>query len=173
MELSLRRIDWEEWTVTLVLIPACAYFLLVDYGTRGWAGAPWLLLHSLDLIVHEAGHFFFRFFGQTMMIAGGSLLQILLPAIVAWSALTWGSRAGFQLGGFWLGQSLIDVSVYAADAKARALPLIGGLSDDYHDWYNLLRPIGWLDHAEAVGTAFVVAALIVWAVALSAPRWTA
>lgn len=173
MDLSIRRIDWEQWTITIALIPACAYFLLVDFQAGGWAGAPWLLFHSLDLIVHEAGHFFFRFFGETMMTAGGSLLQILLPAIVAWSALSWGSRGGFQLGMFWLGQSLVDVSVYAADAYARQLPLIGGLSSDHHDWYNLLAPIGWLEHAEAVGFAFVVAALAVWIVGLTAPKWTA
>ena len=173
MQLALRRIDWEEWTVSLALVPACAYFLLVGFGARSWAGAPWMLMHSLDLIVHEAGHFFFRFFGETMMIAGGSLLQLILPGLIAWSALTWGSRAGFQLGMFWLGQSLVDVSVYAADAKARALPLIGGLSSSHHDWYNLLRPHGWLDQAEAIGAAFVVAAVAVWLVALSAPRWTA
>ena len=83
MDLSIRRIDWEEWVITIALVPACAYFLLVDFHAGGWSGAPWLLFHSLDLIVHEAGHFFFRFFGETMMIAGGSLLQILLPAIVA------------------------------------------------------------------------------------------
>lgn len=169
----MRRVDWENWAVSLALIPACAYFLLVDFDAQGIAGAPWLLFHSLDLIAHEAGHFFFRFFGRTMMIAGGSLLQILLPGIIAWSALTWGSRAGFQLAMFWLGQSLIDVSVYAADAQARRLPLIGGLSRSHHDWYNLLQPIGWLEHAEAVGLAFVVAALVVWVVALSAPKWTA
>lgn len=167
------RIDWENWTVTFVLVPACAYFLFVDWDAPGLVGAPWLLFHSLDLLVHEAGHFFFQFFGRTMMIAGGSLLQILLPGIVAWSALTWGSRAGFQLGMFWLGQCLIDVSIYAADAEARAIPLIGNLSRDHHDWYNLLQPIGWLEHAEAVGMAFVVAALLMWAVGLSAPRWTA
>ena len=173
MELSIPRVDWEKWTVTLAMLPVCAYFLLVDWDAGGLVGAPWLLAHSLDLIVHEAGHFFFRFFGRTMMIAGGSLLQVLLPGIVAWSALTWGSRAGFQLGMVWLGQSLIDVSVYAADAKARAIPLIGRLGPESHDWYNLLAPIGWLDHAEAVGLAFVVAALIAWGVGLSAPKWTA
>ncbi|OZC03197.1 hypothetical protein [Rubricoccus marinus] len=173
MTLAGRTLDLERWVVSLALVPACAYFLWVDFGARGWAGVPWMLFHSMDLIVHEAGHFFFRFFGRTLEIAGGSILQVLLPAIVAWSALTWGSRVGFQLGAFWTGQSLIDVSVYAADAKARSLPLLGNLSRESHDWYNLLAPIGWLDHAEAVGVAFVIAALAVWALALSAPKWTA
>ncbi|MEM6328288.1 MAG: hypothetical protein AAF791_14330 [Bacteroidota bacterium] len=173
MDLALRRIDWENWTVTLVLLPACAYFLLVDWNAGGLLGTPWMLMHSLLLIPHEAGHFFFRFFGEWMMFAGGTILQLALPAIIAWSALTWGSRAGFQLGAFATGVSFLDVAPYAADAQARQLPLLGGLSDTYHDWYNLLSPLGMLDHAEAVGTAFVIGGLLVWAVALSAPKWTA
>ncbi|MEM1055019.1 MAG: hypothetical protein AAGI52_05795 [Bacteroidota bacterium] len=167
------RVDWEEWTVTLAMLPVCAYFFFVDWNAGGLIGLPWFLFHSLNLIAHEAGHFFFRFFGEWMMFAGGSILQVALPGIIAWSALTWSSRAGFQLGMVWVGQSLLDVSVYAADAKARALPLLGGLSHDYHDWYNLLKPLGMLDHAGAVAMGFVIAALVVWAIGLSAPKWTA
>lgn len=170
MDLTLPR---TEWTVSLALLPGCAYFLLVDFGTGGWAGAPWLLFHSLDLIIHEAGHAIFSPFGETLMVAGGSILQVALPALVAWSALTWGSRAGFQMGAFWTGQSLVDVSVYAADAQARALPLLGGMSESYHDWWRLLGAAGLLDHAELVGALFVASGVVVWAVALSAPRWTA
>jgi hypothetical protein len=40
-------------------------------------------LHGINLIFHEAGHILFMPFGRFMKILGGSLNQILIPAIVS------------------------------------------------------------------------------------------
>ncbi len=37
-----------------------------------------------------------------------------------------------------MGQNLTDVALYISDAWARSLPLIWGMSEDAHDWWNLL-----------------------------------
>ena len=171
MPLALSRVDWSEWSLSVLLVPACAYVLAVPWDAGGWVGAPWLLMHSMCLLVHEAGHFLFRWFGEWMMFAGGSILQLALPALIGWSALTWGNRVVVQLGFFWLGQSFVDVSVYAADAQARTLPLIGGLGDDAHDWYRMLEPLDLLGHAELIAAALVACGVAAWAFALAAPRW--
>ena len=50
---------------------------------------------------------------------------------------------------FWTGQSLTDVAIYAADGRARALPLLAdGL---IHDWSYILGRLGLLQSAEMVG----------------------
>lgn len=50
---------------------------------------------------------------------------------------------------FWTGQSLADVAIYAADGRARALPLLAeGL---IHDWSYILGRLGLLQSAETVG----------------------
>ena len=38
-------------------------------------------IHLIILYIHEAGHFFFRMFGETMYILGGSIMQVLVPFV--------------------------------------------------------------------------------------------
>lgn len=155
----------------LWLLPVCAYFVIVPYGTQGWLGVPWLLVHSFNLIIHEAGHFFFRFFGELMMFAGGSLIQVLFPLAFLSTAIRTDSKWGAQLSLLWLGQNFIDVSVYAADAVLRQLPLIGGLGVEAHDWYNILWRLDLLEHTPLIAGLIYFCAFPVWALMLAAPRW--
>jgi hypothetical protein len=39
------------------------------------------LVDSLDLPIHEAGHPLFGFFGEFIGFAGGTLMQLLVPAV--------------------------------------------------------------------------------------------
>jgi len=159
------------WWFSAALVPACVYFLVVDYGTPGLAGLPWFVVHSTNLLPHEAGHFFFRFFGEWMMYAGGSLMQLIFPGFFIAYCLTNGLRPWLQCSLGWLGQSFIDVSVYAADAQARSLPLIGGIGRENHDWWNMLIMTGTLHHTELIAGLLVAAGILVWVVMLAVPRW--
>ncbi len=93
------------------------------------------VIDTINLFIHEAGHLFFRMFGQTISILGGSLLQCLLP--LALTIVTWREKprqAAYPA--FWLGGNLVNVSVYVADAPYKNLRLIKeGL---IHDWNWLL-----------------------------------
>jgi hypothetical protein len=71
----------------------------------------------------------------------------------------------------WLGQSFIDVSVYAADAQTRAIPLIGGIGPENHDWWNMLIMTGALHHTPVIAGALVAAGVLVWLVMVAVPRW--
>ena len=168
---SRQRFLIGQYASGLWLLPVCAYFVIVPYGTPGLLGLPWLLVHSFNLIIHEAGHFFFRFFGELMMFAGGSLIQILFPLAFLSTALRYDSKWGAQLSLLWLGQNFIDVSVYAADAVLRQLPLIGGLGAESHDWYNILWRLGLLEHTPLIAGLIYCGAFLAWALMLAAPRW--
>jgi len=101
-------------------------------------------IHLPNLIFHEAGHVIFMPFGQFMMILGGSLMQLIVPAVIIYVFLVREHdlyAASIWL--WWLGQNLTDVALYISDAGARALPLIGGMSEEAHDWGNLLT-MTWL-----------------------------
>lgn len=166
-----QRVLVGQYAPGLWLLPVCAYFAVVPYGETGVLGLPWLLVHSANLLAHEAGHFVFRFFGELMMIAGGSILQLLLPCAFLSTALRTDSKVGAQLSLVWLGQNWIDVSVYAADAVDRSLPLLGGLGAESHDWHNLLVRLGLLEHTAWIAGGMVVCAYAVWALMLVVPRW--
>lgn len=106
-------------------------------------------LHGVNLVFHEAGHLIFGFFGQFVAVAGGSLNQVLVPAICAAAFLRTRQRASAAVALFWTGESLCDVAVYAADGRAMALPLLAdGL---IHDWNWMLGHAGLLQRAETIG----------------------
>ena len=106
-------------------------------------------LHGVNLVFHEAGHVIFGFLGEFIAVAGGSLNQVLIPAICAAAFLRTRQPASAAVAVFWTGQSLADVAVYAADGRAMALPLLAeGL---IHDWNYLLGRMGLLPRAEAIG----------------------
>lgn len=114
------------------------------------------IINAIDFGIHELGHFLFIFLGEFMTIAGGSIMQILFP--VVWMGIAiqrkWYFAAGLCL--VWVGLSIIDVSVYAADAEVRLLPLVsmGGDYDSAHDWYQLLTRLDVLDQTNQIA-AFI------------------
>ena len=46
---------------------------------------------------------------------------------------------------------MTDVALYISDASARSLPLIGGMSEEAHDWGNLLTMMDMLEYDHALG----------------------
>ena len=115
-------------------------------------------IHGIDLVFHEAGHVIFGFFGEFIAVAGGSLMQVLIPVITTVAFLRTRQWASAAVTLFWTGQSVTDVAIYAADGRARALPLLA--EGMIHDWHYILGRLGLLQSAEAVGRLiFVLGAL--------------
>ncbi len=102
------------------------------------------LLHLVNLPFREAGHVFFRPFGQFMTSLGGSMGQLLMPLICLLTLLLkTRDPFGAAVCGWWFGENLLDMAPYIGDARAGQLPLIGGNfghSSPYgfHDWEYLL-----------------------------------
>ncbi|MDX1530378.1 MAG: hypothetical protein R3362_02510 [Rhodothermales bacterium] len=165
------RLWLQTWGTSLALLPFCVVFAVPEYDADGLGGTLRFLVHSLNLLPHEAGHFVFRFFGTFLMYAGGTLLQLFLPGLFVFQSLYHDHRLGLQLSLLWLGQSFVDVSAYAADAQARALPLLGNLGPEHHDWWNVLSTLGLLEHTPLVAGALYGCAFLCWAAMLAAPRW--
>lgn len=149
--------------VKLILtLVACAYFW---YCARTYM--DWHLLDSVNLIFHEAGHTLFAFLGEFGRIAAGSAFQVFVPLFISLYFLYSGQPIASGLVSMWIGQSLLNVSVYARDAETMALPLLGGDSV-VHDWNYLLGKLSLLDSVDVVanwilvsGFAFIVMGTIV------------
>ncbi len=112
---------------------------------------PGSFLHWIDLAFHEAGHLVFAPFGRTLMLLGGTILQLAVPAALCGYFLKQRSPFSAAFCLFWFGENFIDVSVYMADARALRLPLVGG---GEHDWNNLFYQFGLLaeDRVSAIAT---------------------
>ena len=150
------------WWLSLVILPASAYFLSA-YG-------EYTFMDAADLVIHEAGHVFFAFFGEFIRFAGGTLMQILLPSgLLLWFAVrSWTYGSQFSL--FWLGQNCLNISRYAADAREQALPLLGGKMVR-HDWSYMLGELGLLEQDQLVGHFFIVLAVFAFLAAVVLPRF--
>ncbi len=127
-------------------------------------------LDIVDLPIHETGHLLFRPFGEFMTIAGGSLLQVIFPAVFV-GYFVWHLKyfsAAIVL--FWVGQSVLNVYVYAADAQVMQLVLLSGFTGSegsFHDWNYMLTSLGLLDSTKivaglirALGTLTIIAAAV-------------
>ena len=125
-------------------------------------------LDNVDLPIHETGHLIFRLFGEFMMVAGGSLFQVIFPAVFV-GYFFWQQKyysAAIVL--FWVGQSIINVWVYAADAVVMQLVLTSGFTGSegsFHDWNYLLTQTGLIGSTKTVagiirfaGTLVIIAA---------------
>lgn len=119
--------------LTVVMIQALGY-----YWQDSLKPMPRLLwvFRTIEVYLHEGGHFISSPFGETLMIFGGSFWQIMLPLLLFGFAVFERSRlAPFPL--FYAGLCAMDVSYYARDAMFRIQPLIGGMHKNMHDWFRL------------------------------------
>ncbi len=150
----------KRWIPSVIMLPVMIWFVL----NRGKYG----FIDNADLVIHEAGHFFFMFFGKFIYTAGGTLMQIILPSIIAWYFFSHNYRTGVQFSLLWLGQNFINISVYAADAYAQKLPLLGG-NKIYHDWHYLLGELNILSLDTEVGYLFFGTAVLIFIFTLLLP----
>lgn len=141
------------------------YFLWIAYTPMQGS-----FLDLVDLPIHETGHLLFRLFGEFMMIAGGSLFQIILPAVFVGYFIWHYKYYSAAIVLFWVGQSVLNVYVYAADAQVMQLVLISGFTGSegsFHDWNYMLSRLGILESTKTVaglirgiGTLTIIAAAI-------------
>lgn len=152
--------------VTLAGFLGVASFALLIVFARLKSGEGWVpILDSANLVIHEAGHPLVGIFSGHLAVYGGTLFQLLFPALVAWHFHRRGEAVGLAFGLVWLGESLLNVARYMADARAQLLPLVGG---GEHDWTEILSRWGVLEADTRIAgfTAFLG-----WSLMLGALVW--
>lgn len=154
---------FKRWIPSILIFPVALYWIF----NRGEYG----LIDNADLVIHEAGHVFFSFFGKFIYTLGGTLMQIIIPSIIAGYFLRNRYRTGVQFSLLWLGQNFINISVYAADARAQVIPLLGG-KKVYHNWRYLLNEMGILEYDQTVGYIFFGTAILIFITSLLMPLLT-
>ena len=149
---------WKQTARRLIALGLGVYVVWLAFGYR------YHFLDGVNLLIHEAGHVVFSPLGQTLAVAGGTILQLLFP--LAFVAYFWQRAQRFEAAicGVWASESLMYTARYLADAQAQELPLIGG---HLHDWNYLLGQAGLLELAEGIGTglhmvASLAAIVCVW-----------
>jgi len=122
------------------------YFMYCALNAQNWH-----FIDNVDLIIHEAGHWIFIFFGQTISIVGGSFNQVLIPFVFSVYFFLRRDFYSASIVFMWFGYNFVNVSVYVADALYMNLPLLGGDSV-IHDWNFLLEKFDLLNQAHLFGS---------------------
>ena len=107
-----------------------------------------VLICNPDLVVHEGGHNLFGWFGPTLGLWGGTLLQWLVPFLLAVYFFTQRQTTGFVFCLFFFFENWLYTATYMADARAQALPLVTTGDPDFveHDFYAIFSSLGVLNH---------------------------
>jgi hypothetical protein len=121
------------------------------------------LLDGVDLAIHETGHLVFAPFGEFVGFLGGTLGQLLMPAIFIAYFWRQRDRHAASIALWWVAQNLWNISVYVADARTEELPLVGG---GEHDWAYLLGRLGWLSHDAQLSRAIWLIGVALYVVAV-------
>lgn len=137
-----------RWKLSFAVLLSL-YYIHYLQGDSAHIYATWNIIDSLDLVIHEAGHFIFMFFGQFIHVLGGSLTQILIPIIFAGYFFFRREYFSSSILLFWVGQNIINVSIYLGDSVAQQLPLLGG-DGVMHDWNYLLSTSGLLNYTNTL-----------------------
>jgi hypothetical protein len=145
--------DWRP-VPRAILIVASAFYLLFLYQAARGSGV--LLMMDLVFVpIHEGGHLLFRFFGEFLAVAGGTILQLSVPLMLAAFFIFQRQIPGTAFCLFFFFEQFLPIATYMADARAQELPLLTVGDGDYviHDWAYLFGRLGVLEHDTAIAHA--------------------
>ena len=152
----LREIRESEWVP--VSRPAgiawlCFYALFLLYALL--SSESFLLIDNVNLVIHEGGHLLFSWGGDTLTLYGGTLLQWLVPFLLAAYFYTQRQTTGYVFSLFFFFENWRYTSFYMADARAQVLPLVGvgggGDDENMHDFFRIFTQLGVLNHDTQIG----------------------
>jgi hypothetical protein len=145
--------DWRPVHRWILFIAAAFYLLFLYQAAR--ASGPFLVIEVVFVPIHEGGHLLFRFFGEFLAVAGGTILQLAVPLMLAMLFIFQRQIPGTAFCMFFFFEQFLPISVYMADARAQDLPLITVGDSDYviHDWNYLFGRLGVLDHDTQIAHA--------------------
>src|SRR5215472_4460558 len=169
--MRLPEIDWKPVSRIAFFGWMAFYILLLIFLAAHFSSHTFI--DNAHLPIHEGGHLLFGWFGETLGLWGGTLLQLLVPALLAASFAVRRELPGTVFCTFAFFHSLTGVATYMADALRLELPLVtvGGSGDEAeHDWVRIFSSVGVLPHAIQIGN---VTRLIAWAGMLGSVAWFA
>jgi hypothetical protein len=145
--------DWRPVNRAVLIIAGAFYLLFLFQAARG-SGA----LLTIDLVfvpIHEGGHLLFRFFGEFLAVAGGTILQLAVPLMLAAFFVFQRQIPGTAFCIFFFFEQSLPIATYMADARAQELPLltVGDGDDVIHDWNYLFGRLGVLKHDTQIAHA--------------------
>ncbi len=143
--LDVYRQPWKPVAAPAVFISAIIYtwFLIFAFTHSG----DMFFIDNVNLPIHEGGHLIFGMFGwEELMVWGGTIMQLLVPFLLAAGFAYRREIPGTAFCAFMFFENFLNVATYMADARELDLPLVTTGPADYveHDWAHILGHLGLL-----------------------------
>jgi hypothetical protein len=138
---------YDPWKpVSQPVVAAWLVFYIVFLAYAYSAHGGFLFIDSANLVVHEGGHNLFRWFGPTLCLWGGTLLQWLVPFLLVAYFFKQRQSTGFVFCLFFFFENWLYTATYMADARAMDLPLVTTGDPDFveHDFNAIFSSLGVL-----------------------------
>ena len=145
--------DWKSVPRAVLILAVAFYLLFLFEAARG--SGPLLMMDLVFVPVHEGGHLLFRFLGEFLSVAGGTMLQLAVPLMLAGYFVFHRQVQGTAFCIFFFFEQFLPIATYMADARAQELPLltVGSGDDVIHDWAYLFGKLGVLAHDTQIARA--------------------
>jgi hypothetical protein len=151
------------------LILACAFYLVFLLQAARGSG-PLLMIDVIFVPIHEGGHLLFRWFGEFLAVAGGTVLQVAVPVLLGLYFALQRRILGTAFCFFFFFEQFLPISTYMADARAQELPLltVGSGDEVIHDWNYWFCELGVIEHDTQIAHAVRI---IGWIGMLAVVAW--
>lgn len=148
-----RSLPWSRTSRAAAVAWIAFYVAFLTYAFT--QHGSFLIVDLANLVVHEGGHLLFGWFGETLGIWGGTILQWSVPLLLAGYFYMERHIAGFTFCAFFFFENLLYTATYMCDARAMALPLVTAGDSDYieHDWHTIFSRMGVLQYDTWIGGA--------------------
>src|SRR5450631_2252737 len=170
---SLQSILDEPWKpISRPALVAWLVFYVAFLAYAFSAHGGFLFIDAANLVVHEGGHNLFGWFGPTLGLWGGTLLQWLVPFLLAAYFFTQRQITGFVFSLFFFFENWLYTATYMADARVQELPLVTTGDPDFveHDFYAIFTSLGVLNHDTQIAA---VVRVLGWCGMLAVVGWLA
>jgi len=160
--------DWRPVSPPALVAWLGFYLVFLVYAFR--MHGAFLFIDFPNLVVHEAGHLLFGWFGPTLMIWGGTVLEWSVPLALAAYFITERHTTAFALCLFLFFENWLYTATYMADARAMVLPLVTSGDSGFveHDWHTIFSRLGVLPYDTVIAS---VVRTFGWAGMLATVGW--
>jgi len=170
VEWSGAREDWRpvsRWAIVAWLI-FYVWFMIYAFNKHG----GFLFIDSANLVVHEGGHLLFGWFGRTIGLWGGTILQWLVPLLLAAYFFYERQLPAFIFCLFFFFENWLYTATYMADARVMILPLVTTGDPEFarHDWNTIFSDLGILPYDTTIAA---IIRIMGWSGMLASTAWLA
>ena len=138
--------DWSPVSKPVWIGWLAFYALFLLYALNNRTG--FLFIDYAFVPIHEGGHLLFGYFGHTLMVAGGTILQLGVPLLLAIYFVFLRQPTGVAFCSFFFFENFLNVATYMADSRRMELQYVTVGDPDLaeHDWFTMFSQMGVLEY---------------------------